>query len=556
MNLPIYDVFGIGAAVEDFVRGLFWGIIKVLMNMVTGMLDAMINGVLSFGVLSIDWVADGFQACFIIMFVVIPVKVTYEILFSLLTDNEQTMDYSKKFFGAITAVIIAASVPTAIPMINNLMVEASKVATTDITESSTSLGNTLVSSVYVGFGGMAQQGPQGADKLVESYQTDNFSITERDANDDYMWQFSEFMVIIGMTIYVVLLFAITIQIATRIFMIAFLYIISPLCATSLTKYQDPQAFNVWKNTIMGQMAMNFTQIFGLSFLSNVVGMISNIGTDTFSGLPVTMAQLALYFGAFSLTLSAPSFVQSMIGGYASGTLDTLNQMQSGLHMMKAGTIGLATAGATAMIGRRNSYTGYREGGLRGAIAGNKHNDGTRRGGIVGATVGQKDVHGHRQGGVRGAVVGDTIKRGSTDIRSGGLRSVFTGTKATTTGKDGTRSVLQSGGIVGLTRGSRLDSYGADDSTPSTSVYSGGFRGRIMGQTTVQSGEDGVIRSRSGGARGKVSSLVNNHQVRRQGQRRSQSKSTVTRSSGMTRQRDLTSSRQTQRTRNNGRGGRG
>ena len=544
MSLPIYDIFGIGAAVEDFIRDLFWGIIKVLMNMVTGMLDAMINGVLSFSVLSSTWVTDGFKACFVIMFVVIPVKLIYEILFSLLTDNEQTMDFGKKIFGAITAVMIAVAVPTAIPMANNLMIDASKTVTTDISKNNTTLGNSLLSSVYVGFGGMAQQGPQGADKLVESYQKDVFSITERDSNDDYMWQFSEFMVIIGMAIYVVLLFAITIQIATRIFMIAFLYIISPLCVTSLTKYHDPQAFNVWKNTILGQMAMNFTQIFGLSFLSNIVGLISDIGTSTFSGLPVTMAQLALYFGAFSLILSAPSFVQSMIGGYAAGTLDAINQMQSGMHMMKAGTIGLATAGATAMIGRRNSYTGYREGGLRGAVAGNKHNDGTRRG---------------------GAVLGDTIRRGSTDIRSGGMRALFTGTKATTTGKDGSRSVLQKGGIQGLMRGSRMDSYGSDDSTPSSSVYSGGFRGHIMGQTTVQRSQDGITRTRSGGARGVVSSAMRSQQHRRTSMQQSRAKSmkSSVKTSGMTRQRDLGSSKgagashssRTQRTRSNGRGGR-
>ena len=345
-------------------------------------------------------------------------------------------------------------------------------------------------------------------------------------------------------------------------MIAFLYIISPLCATSLTKYYEPQAFNVWKNTIFGQMAMNFTQIFTLSLLSNMVGLISEIGTDSFTGLPVTMAQLALYFGAFSLTLSAPSFVQSMIGGYAAGTLDTINQIQSGMHLMKAGTIGLATAGSAALIGRRNSYTGYREGGIRGAIAGNKHNDGTRRGGFVGATAGQKDVHGNRQGGIRGAIVGDTVKRGSTDVRSGGVRGAFAGTTATTTGKDGSKSVLYSGGLRGLINGSRMDNYNQEGGS-SSSVYSGGLRGKVMGDTTVQRGESGYNKLRAGGARGKVADSMRSHQYRKQGVRASGNSQTM-KISGMSRQRDtmtqsgnrrISNNRlQVQRSQNNRKGG--
>lgn len=499
MNLPLYDVFGIGETIENFIRGLFWGIIKVLMSMVTGMLDALINGVLSFGVLSSTWVSDGFKAALAIMFLVLPVKIIYEILFALLTDNEQAMNVEKKLFGCITAVILAIALPTAVPLANNLTVKCAKVMTTDIGTKETKLGNALLSSVFVGFGGMAEEGPSGANTLVKNYQKESFSITERNDDDSYVWQFSEFMVIIGMAIYVILLFATTIQIATRIFMIALLYVLGPICVTSLTKYYEPQAFNVWKNTLLGQMAMNICQILSLSFLASIVGMISNIGTDSFTGLAVTMAQLALYFGAFSLVISLPNFIQAMIGGYGAGVMEVANQMQSGLHMMKASTIGLASAGVNATIGRRNSYTGFREGGFRGAIAGNKYNDGTRRGGIIGATLGQKDRYGHRQGGLRSAIAGDTIRRGNADIQTGGFRGLFKGNVATSQNEDGSRTVTSEGGALGLFRGSRHDYFEAGSDVASTSIYSGGARSIFTGTTTVDRTGGAVTKSRSGGA---------------------------------------------------------
>lgn len=505
-RLILFDVFGIGAMIADFVRGLFWGMIKVLMSMVTGMLDALINGVLSFGVLNTDWVTDSYNACFLIMFMVIPVKLIYEILFNLLTDNDQGLDVGKKLSGTIVAVMIAVSLPTMTPMVNTLTVDCAKVMTTDVSKNDSTLGDALLSSVFVGFGGMAESGPHGSKELVKQYQKSAFSITERGDNDEYVWDFSELMVIVGMVIYVVLLFAITIQVATRVFMVALLHVMGPVCCTSLTKFDNPNAFNVWKSSLLGQWAMNFAQITGLSFLANMVGAISKIGTESFSGLPVTMAQLALYFGAFSLIITLPNFIQAMIGGYASGALEAASQMQSAMHMMKAGTIGLASGGIAAAIGRRNSYTGHREGGLRGAIAGNKRQNGTRTGGIVGNTIGQKDAHGNRQGGIRGAFMGDKQSSGGTTVQAGGLRGGVIGSKAVTPGKDGTQTTVQSGGVAGAFRGRTTETTGQKDGQDTShKTYSGGLRGMAMGTTTVSKTGDSVKKSRSGGVVGRVNS---------------------------------------------------
>ena len=79
----------------------------------------------------------------------------------------------------------------------------------------------------------------------------------------------------------------------------------------------------------GAWAQNLTQIFLLSLF---VGLLESISSAT-STMPV--ASVALYFGAFSLIMTAPNFVQAMIGGYASGILDTLNHFRGGLGMAKS-----------------------------------------------------------------------------------------------------------------------------------------------------------------------------------------------------------------------------
>ena len=505
----LYDIFGIGETIGNFVRGLFWGMIESLMNMVAGMLDALIKGVLTFGILDSKWVSDAYSAALTIMFLIIPVKIIYELLFALMSDNEQTMDIGKKTGGIILCVMLSVSIPVVVPLANTLTVDMAETLTTDVTTKESQLGSSLLSSVFVGFGGMAENGEHGSKKLVEEYKKKDFDITARNDDDNFVWDFSELMVIIGMVIYLVLLFAINIQIATRIFLIAVLYVLGPICCTSLTKYENPNAFVVWKNTLFGQMAMNFAQIMGLSLLSAMVGSISGIGTDSFTGLPVTMAQLALYFGAFSLIITLPNFIQAMIGGYASGALEAANQIQSGLHMMKAATVGALAGGVAATVGRRNSYTGYREGGIRGAIAGNKRQNGTRTGGIVGNTVGQKDINGNRQGGIRGAVVGDMQTRGGSTIRSGGLRGAFAGTHATSVDKDGSTMTMSSGGVAGAMRGAKTTHIQKDEKTgmeEQTKTYQGGLRGAVMGTTTVHKDTQGQIhKTRTGGLRGVVHS---------------------------------------------------
>ena len=93
--------------------------------------------------------------------------------------------------------------------------------------------------------------------------------------------------------------------------------------------------------------MNLTQLFLLSLLGNIVSDISEVGAT----YPIACA--AMFFGAFSLILTMPNFVQSMIGGYGAGVMETMQQMKGGLGMMRGMTIGAVTGGINAIAGRRN-----------------------------------------------------------------------------------------------------------------------------------------------------------------------------------------------------------
>ena len=164
----------------------------------------------------------------------------------------------------------------------------------------------------------------------------------------------------------------------RIIMIGFLYVIGPLCSLSLTNYTNPQGFTVWKNSIIGMFIVNVTQIFLLQFLMNIASDISRAG----SGNSNVIASIALYLGAFFAIIAIPSYIQSMIGGYGQGIMESMQQLKGTLGATWGMTAGLALSSGHKVVGRHNDNTGHLTGGLRGAIRGNKNQTGERIGGVA------------------------------------------------------------------------------------------------------------------------------------------------------------------------------
>lgn len=519
-----YDILGITQAISDFVRNMFWGMIDKMMNMIVGMLSALTNGILNFSILGNSWITAGFNACLTLMFIIIPVKIIYEVVSGMIRDDEASLDWSKKLFNALMAIMIAVSMPTVITLCNNMMVSVTSTITkidgtnTDQVVKSNkynTLGNGLLSSVFEGFGGMPSGGKWGAKQLIKSWATgknkdgSKFDIAERNG-DDYYWNFSEIMVIIGLAVYTLLLFMITVQIATRMIAVGFYYVLSPLALTSMTNYQNPQAYNVWKSSLIGQYLMNFSQVFLLTFLANLVGTISKISWQG-GGWAITYAQICLYIGCFTGIMSLPNFVQAMIGGYSAGIMESMNTARGGLSALKSATAGLASAAVGYTAGHRNSMTGERQGGIRGALAGNKRSDGSRYGGLVGNTLGFKNKDGNREGGIRGAFAGDKKshfdKSGSMTgtSRSGGLRGAIMGTSSQMEGKNSAGDTTATNSLSGGLRGAIMGDSSIRE-TSGTETYqtsrSGGLRGAIMGNTTTKHSPSGTKTiTRSGGLYG-------------------------------------------------------
>ncbi len=108
--------------------------------------------------------------------------------------------------------------------------------------------------------------------------------------------------------------------ASRQVSLAFFKIITPLCALSLTNKENPTAFNVWKNNIIGPFLMNMVQIFLFLFMFK---LIDELGSET-SGI----AKLLFTIAVLLVIIAIPNKVAAMVGGYNAGIMEGLSSVQS------------------------------------------------------------------------------------------------------------------------------------------------------------------------------------------------------------------------------------
>lgn len=526
---------GVSDAIANFFRDFMWSIISTEITCVQSLINALVNGVLSFGILDNTWIKDGYTACIALMFIILPVKIIYEIIFALVRDDDNNLDINKKIAGAVVCCILAMSLSTVVPLANNLSINVSKAIigqqyedNSSVVSSSNSASNSsntkdfakeLVIGTLCAFGGMERNNtifsyvtndkdkgmdigaerfydyitdpdealkgyegePSEAKKrtsdgffskgiynrwsfyyrwdtegegatdgsddwdLLGSYENDS-SFTEvgktskyfgdrsipsskeeatkaynyiEQHSGEYIWDFGYLGTIIGLAIFVILLFIITIEVAMRIIMIGFLYIIGPLACMSLTNYSNPQAFTVWKNSILGMFLVNVTQIFMLQFLMNIASDISKAGNNS-----TVIASIALYFGAFSAVIAMPKYITSMIGGYEQGIMESLNQMKGTVGAAWGMTGGLLMGASRKVMGRHNDYTGHLTGGIRGAIAGNRNVSGERIGGFRNrASTIRNSIFGSQSNSSRSSATGRTAEtndNSNRNVRYGGL----------------------------------------------------------------------------------------------------------------------------------------
>ena len=115
---------GISEDVANFFRDFLWKLIETEIDCVRNLINALVNGVLSFGILDNTWIQDGYKAAITLMFIILPAKIIYEFIFAMVREDDNASDVNKKLGGAIMGVMLAVSLSIVVPLANNLSINS------------------------------------------------------------------------------------------------------------------------------------------------------------------------------------------------------------------------------------------------------------------------------------------------------------------------------------------------------------------------------------------------------------------------------------------------
>lgn len=365
---------GIFEAISDTIRSILFGPLGAVLNWIIDIVKIILTEISGFSFIDLEFITTCYNTCVTIALIILPLKLVYEWMWLVISNEAEK--WSNKVFAVFQITVILLATPpiltqvgTAVTSINSAILSGEVVSG----ESSTSgdeAGKGFAISMLAATTGLSSD---EAKSFIEDFTGDEFDINKRDDDDNYVYDFDFIMPLFIGTVMWVIIFFIGLQMASRQVSLAFFKIITPLCALSLTNKENPTAFTVWKNNVIGAFLMNIVQIFLFLFMFK---LLDGLGTET-SGI----AKLLFIIALLLVIIAIPNKVASMIGGYNAGIMEglagmqqTLMMLSSGItagHVIKAGVgaTGHAVKGGAKMLANAPKNIASKTGGAASKVAG-------------------------------------------------------------------------------------------------------------------------------------------------------------------------------------------
>lgn len=249
---------------------------------------------------------------------------------------------------------------------------------------------------------------------------ENFDINAKE-NDEYIYfntYTSLFLLIVESVVCSFIFILIAIQIAQRLFIMIYKYLLAPYAISALIENED-RTFATWIKMIAGDFIMNFAQIY-LTYLTLYLLNNSTIQKALGSDALGIMCKIMLFIGGLVAIMNIPSSIAQLIGGHGAGALESLQQAKTITSISSAATLGMVGAtigtGLGAVCGAigvgSQEYARYHESSSSGGMRTAMHSIG---GAVAGAGVGaMKTAQQHFGGGQ----VGGGLSAGAGILASG------------------------------------------------------------------------------------------------------------------------------------------
>ncbi len=344
---------GIVDAINDFVRTLLYSPLSVALKWLEDIIDIVLHEVAQFDFINLPFITDCFDLCVTAALIILPLKLVIEWIWMLV--NNDTEKWTTKVFAVFQIILVILLTPPTLDITSttlntiNESILGGDIGGDASSTTSINTGKQFSATILIATTSLSED---EAKDFIQKYDTSAFDINERDEDDDYIYDFDFLMPLIACLGMWALIFFAGLQIAVRLVSIGFFKIITPLSALSLTHKENPTAFIVWRNSLIGSYLLNTVQLFLFVYMFKLISQISD-ATAT--------AKLLFSIALIMAIIFIPNKVSAMIGGYSSGIMESMQSIQSMLmsgnaissiahrtgHAISGGakTIGKATKGA-------------------------------------------------------------------------------------------------------------------------------------------------------------------------------------------------------------------
>lgn len=316
---------GIFEAISDTIRSILFGPLGAVLGWLIDIVNIILTEIAKFSFIDLEFITTCYTTCVTIALVILPLKLVYEWMWLVLSNEVEK--WAGKILAVFQITVLLLATPPVLTLVGNSVAEinsamlAGEVVDGQSTTSGEEAGQGFAVTMLVATTGMTSD---EAKSFMTDFTGDDFDINKRDDDDNYVYDFDFIMpMFIGIFMWVIIFF-VGLQMASRQVSLAFFKIITPLCALSLTNKENPTAFTVWKNNVMGAFLMNMVQIFLFLFMFK---LLDGLGAET-SGIAKLLFTIALLL----VIIAIPNKVASMIGGYNAGIMEGLAGMQQVLMM--------------------------------------------------------------------------------------------------------------------------------------------------------------------------------------------------------------------------------
>ncbi len=342
---------GIIEGINNVIRGMLFSPLKCVLNWLIDIVRIILEEISGFSFIDLEFVSACYQTVLIIALVILPLKLIYEWIWLILGSDVEK--WGTKVTAILQIMIILLFTPPVMTAVAGTVkaVNTSILAGDVISESSESTakdaGKNFAATVLHATTSMSEK---KAKKFIDDFNSSKFDINERNDDDEYVYDIDFIMPMFMSVALWICIFFVGLQIASRQVSLAFFKIIMPICSLSLTNRENPTAFTVCKNQLIGGFLLNIVQIFLFMFMFK---LLAQLPKDA-SGIAKLLFTIALIL----VIISIPNKVGAMIGGYNAGIMEGLQTIQSTMMLGSAAATAARFTGGAMLGAASMAKSGY------------------------------------------------------------------------------------------------------------------------------------------------------------------------------------------------------